>query len=412
MQKTLTLLLFLWCSLAMAQHAQFEGLKRTKPSYLLKIMGWDKGFSFDSVNISNGVQRIRNTRLFNEVDGRLEIRNGDSTIIFNCQEVFTILPILEGGASEGNKWIRFGVEDENGLGRAIQTIAFYQYNDRNSYFLKQFYPLLYKKWGLNYLLKNWSILEPIVEDGAPVVYNYINWDAEILVQYAFDINRHYIEGGGGYLRESFQLPKEQRQGMYEMTEIESFRRYLVKANHFFNYQNHNTIYVKGWSSKIYLQGAYVLDSKVFVGSFLHEVKYFKMLPQKGNLALRSRVGISSNVNIFLAPFVLDNYYNMRGIGNRIERGTASVTFNAEYRQTIWENRSFAIQAVGFTDFGSLRPSGESLPSLTSKRNIRVFSGLGSRFIYKKVYECDLRIDYGFGIMGSGSGFVVGLGQYF
>lgn len=409
MKQTLTLLFFSLISLVHAQKVQFEGLKRTKASFLLKFMQWDKGVPTDSASIANGVQRIRNTRFFNEVESRLEVKNGDTLVIFKCQEIFTVLPIVEGGASEGNKWIRLGVEDENGLGKGIRTIAFYQYNDRHSYLLKQFYPLLYKKWGLNYLVKNWSILEPIYRDKTHKVYNYINWDAEFLVQYSYDINRHNAEVGIGYMNEIFELPMGD---MPKMQEMENYKRYLVKANHYLNFQDHNTIYVTGWSSKTYLLGSYFLGSKTVFGSFLNESKYFKMLSAKGNLALRGRVGISSNVNTFLAPFVLDNYYNIRGIGNRIDRGTASVTLNAEYRQTVWENRSFAIQLVGFTDAGTIRPSGENLSTMTSSENIKVFTGLGSRFIYKKAYECDLRIDYGVGIHGGGRGFVLGLGQYF
>jgi outer membrane protein assembly factor BamA len=410
MKQTLTLFFCSFISLVHAQKAQFEGLKRTKASYLLKFMDWDKHVPTDSLSIANGLQRIRNTRFFNEVDSRLEVKNGDTIVVFKCQEIFTVLPIVEGGASEGNKWIRLGVEDENGLGKGIRTIAFYQYNDRHSYLLKQFYPLLYKKWGLNYLLKNWSILEPIAINDVPMVYNYINWDAEFLVQYSFDINRHNVEAGIGYMNEIFELPVGD--DMHKMQEMENYKRYLVKANHYLNFEDHNTIYVKGWSSKTYLLGSYFLDSKTVFSSFLNESKYFKRLSKKGNLAFRSRIGISSNVNTYLAPFVLDNYYNIRGIGNRIERGTASVTLNAEYRQTVWENRSFAIQIVGFTDMGAIRPSGDRLSALAVSENIKVFSGMGSRFIYKKAYDCDLRIDYGMGIHGGGRGFVLGLGQYF
>ena len=412
MQKIWTLLLLFWCSAVVAQQVQFEGLKRTKPAFLLKFMEWNKGFTLDSANIANGVQRIRNTRFFNEVGSRLEINNGDSLLIFNCEEIFTILPIVEGGASEGNKWIRLGVEDENGLGKGVRSIVFYQYNDRSSYFLKQFYPLLYKKWGLNYLFKNWSILEPYVLEEVPVVLNYISWDAELLIQYSFDINRHNIEAGGGYLRESFRVPDESMPGACPVKVMEDYSRYLLKVNHYLNYQDYSTIYVKGWSSNTFLTGAHFLDNRQGFFSILNESKYFKMLPRKGNLALRSRVGFSSNVNILLAPFVLDNYYNIRGIGNRVERGTASLTFNIEYRQTCWESRNFAIQMVGFSDLGSMRPSGESIAALAAKPNIRIFSGLGGRFIYKKAFDCTVRIDYGVGIMGAGSGFVVGLGQYF
>lgn len=408
MKQTLTLFFLSIISLVHAQKVQFEGLKRTKASYLLKFMQWDKGVPTDSVGIANGVQRIRNTRFFNEVESRLEVQNGDTVVVFKCQEIITVLPIVEGGASEGNKWIRLGVEDENGLGKGIRTITFYQYNDRHSFLLKQFYPLLYKKWGLGYVLKKWSIIEPLPTETGLQIYNYINSDIEISGHYAFDINCNNLEFGIGYLNEVYEMPIGD---MTKMQEVENFKRYLIKGNHHLNYLNHNTFYVNGWSNKLQVVGSYFFDKSLF-GSFLNETMFFKTFKSKGNLALRGRVGISSNVNAYLAPFVMDNYYNIRGIGNRIERGTASLTLNAEYRQTVWENRSFALQMVGFTDAGTIRPSGKHLSAMISSQNIKVFSGLGSRFIYKKAFECDLRIDYGVGLIGGGSGFVLGLGQYF
>ncbi len=63
MKQTFTLFFFSFISLVHAQKVQFEGLKRTKSSYLLKFMQWDKGVSIDSVSIAKGVQRIRNTLL-------------------------------------------------------------------------------------------------------------------------------------------------------------------------------------------------------------------------------------------------------------------------------------------------------------------------------------------------------------
>lgn len=409
MTRIITLLFCLVCISLNAQKVRFEGLKRTKPSYLLKFLKWEERIPTDSISIANGVQRIRNTRFFNEVDSRVAVQDGDTTVIFNCQEILTVLPIVEGGASEGNEWIRLGIEDENGLGKGIRTIAFYQYNNRHSYLLKQSFPLLFKQWGLGYLLKNWSILEPISLKGDLITYNYTNWDIEISAQYAFDINRSNLEIGLGYLNETFELPMGE---MPKMQMVKNYKRYLVKAYHHFNYLNHNTFYVQGWANKLYVLGSYFLGEKQLFGSILNETLFFKTFSSKGNLALRGRVGISSNVNPFLAPFVMDNYYNIRGIGNRIERGTASVTINAEYRQTVWENRLFGIQVVGFTDIGSFRKSSERIKDMTAIQNIKLFSGIGTRLIYKKAYECDLRIDYGIGLIGEGRGFVVGLGQYF
>ncbi len=407
--KKITLLLCLLATAVQAQKVQFEGLKRTKPTYLLKFMGWEQQVPTDSASIARGEQRIRNTRFFNEVSSRVVANAGDTTVVFTCPEIFTVLPIIEFGASEGNKWFRVGIEDENGLGRGVRTIAFYQHNDRHSYYLKQSFPLLFKQWGVNYLFKKWSILEPIGSGETQKTYHYTNWDVEALAQYSFDINRNNLEAGVGYIREIYELPMGD---MPEMRAVADYARYVWKANHYLNFQDHHSFYVSGWSSKTFLLGSYFLHNASLFGSFLNETKYFKIMPRKGNLALRARVGVSSNVNVFLAPFVLDNYYNIRGIGNRIDRGTASVTLNAEYRQTVWENRNFGIQAVGFTDMGAIRPSGSQISALGSAENIRVFAGMGGRFIYKKAYECDLRIDYGVGLHGEGRGFVIGLGQYF
>jgi hypothetical protein len=406
----LLLLLNCWIIGALcAQTVQFEGLKRTKPTYLLKFMQWDKRIPTDSAGIANGAQRIRNTRFFNEVKSRVDIADGDTSIVFSCEEIFTALPIFELGASEGNKWIRVGIEDENGLGRGIRTVAFYQHNDRHSFVLKQYFPLVLKQWGVSYVAKNWSIKEPIPIQNNLMAYNYINRDVEILAHYAFDIYRNNLELGAGYMHEIFDMSMDD--SPVRMIS-KNFKRYLIKGNHHFNFLNHNTFYVDGWSNKIQVLGSYFLHDKSIFGSFLNEAMYFKKLPAKGNLALRGRLAICNDVNAYLAPFVLDNYYNIRGIGNRIERGTAFVTLNLEYRQTVWENKSFGFQMVGFTDAGSFRRSGEQLNKMTMPDNLKLFAGIGTRLIFKKAYDCDIRIDYGWGIHGERHGFVVGLGQYF
>ncbi len=403
--------LFCFISLTVtAQTVKFEGLRRSKPSYLLKFMRWNDTVPTDSASLAEGVQRIRNTRFFNEVESRVDTADGKTTVVFKCQEILTALPIIELGASEGNKWFRVGIEDENGFGRGIRTVAFYQYNDRHSYYFKQSFPLLFKQWGVNYLFKNWSILEPIpLSMGGLQNYIYTNWDAELLTHYAFDINRNNLELGVGYMHETYEMRLDE---MPEPQRVATFKRYLAKANHHLNFLNHNTFYVNGWSNKTQVLGSVLTDSRQFFGSFLNETTFFKTYKSKGNLALRGRLGISSNANIYLTPFVLDNYYNIRGIGNRVERGATMLTFNAEYRQTVWENRLFGIQMVGFTDMGAFRKSGEHLAAMTDANNLKLFAGIGTRLIYKKAYDCDIRIDYGVGVHGVGRGFVVGLGQYF
>ena len=62
------------------------------------------------------------------------------------------------------------------------------------------------------------------------------------------------------------------------------------------------------------------------------------------------------------------------------------------------------------------PCREEIPELNDffqSENIRIFSGLGLRFIHKKIYNAVFRIDYGYGITRNESkGIVFGIGQYF
>ncbi len=66
-------------------------------------------------------------------------------------------------------------------------------------------------------------------------------------------------------------------------------------------------------------------------------------------AARLRFGIATNNDTPFAPFVLDSYINIRGSGNRIERGTAALILNLEFRQTFFETAKFGGQLVAFSD---------------------------------------------------------------
>ena len=44
--------------------------------------------------------------------------------------------------------------------------------------------------------------------------------------------------------------------------------------------------------------------------------------------------------------------------------------------------------------------------------MKLFAGVGGRLIYKKAFDFDIRLDYGWSIKGEGNGLVFGLGQYF
>jgi outer membrane protein assembly factor BamA len=401
---------FCICSFSNAQKIQFEGLKRTQTAYLLKLIDWDNNKKCNSTYLASANQLIMNTRLFSNVNYELIEDDSVSTVKFVCKEVKTVLPILELGATKGNQWFRVGLLDENGKGRGIRTVLFYQYNEKHSFYLKQSFPLVFKSWGLNYLLRKWSFLEPFPFKSNKQYYNYTNFNAEVSINYAFEINRNELEMGIGFINEEFVHTMPSKYS--DSPDVFRQKKLSFKGIHQFNHLNYNSFYLNGWANTFNLLGTYEIKERESFVSIFNDIRFFKTFSFKGNLSVRNRLGISSNTNIFLAPFVLDNYFNIRGIGNRIDRGTASLVLNIEYRQTLWENPTWGVQTVTFCDSGTWRKSGGQLLDMIDSDNMVVFAGLGARLIYKRAYDVILRLDYGRGIKGTGSGFVFGIGQYF
>ena len=74
---------------------------------------------------------------------------------------------------------------------------------------------------------------------------------------------------------------------------------------------------------------------------------------------------------------------------------------------------FVLQSNAFIDAGSWRNPGGDLGDFSDDQNIRVYPGVGLRFIHKNIFNATFRVDYGYGVTSnSTSGFVFGFGQYF
>ena len=125
------------------------------------------------------------------------------------------------------------------------------------------------------------------------------------------------------------------------------------------------------------------------------------------------MGLATNDDTPFAPFVIDSRVNIRGSGNRIDRGTGQLIFNAEYRQTVFDVGNLAGQLIGFSDLGTWRNPGGDLSDFLDADNFRHFIGLGIRLIYKRAFDAILRLDYGLDVYNTQQrGFVFGFGQYF
>ena len=149
----------------------------------------------------------------------------------------------------------------------------------------------------------------------------------------------------------------------------------------------------------------------FIGR--NDFEYFKRIGEKGNWANRLRLAYASNDETPFAPFAVDNQLNLRGVGNTIDRGTAAIVLNSEYRHTLYEKGWFVFQSNAFVDVGSWRNPGGNLTELIDGSTVKLYPGLGIRFIHKRIFNAVFRLDYGFGIGNQATnGIVFGIGQYF
>lgn len=92
--------------------------------------------------------------------------------------------------------------------------------------------------------------------------------------------------------------------------------------------------------------------------FTSDFTSYKNIWKRGNLAFHHKFGIATNNFSPFSPFVIDGFLNIRGVGNRIERGTAEHIINLEYRHTLFNKKYFTLQGIMFIDYGALRDAGQ------------------------------------------------------
>ncbi len=395
-------------------YLQFEGLKRTKESHAARFLQTTVGGSIDSLRLQQDAQRLRNLTAFAHVEVRLDTSQGGLGVTFKVTENHTFFPLINFGGVRGNLWYQLGCTDANYLGRGMQLTAFYLNNNGRSNF-QLYYRLPYlrsSRWGVTGSLFRFASEEPFYFPQGAVTYNFENHSIGGTAFYEFELNRHSLEAGGLFFVERHRLQEGQSPPPNAPTQLEQ-PKVLFKIMHRSNRVNNHFFYRSGLYNQTRYETVYALQDRTWFHILFNDTHYYQRYGNRGNLALRLRMGISSNSDSPFAPFILDSQFNIRGSGNRVDRGTATVTLNFEYRHTLFESNFFAVQFVPFSDLGTWRQPGGTLNDLIDANNFRHFAGGGLRLIYKKAWDAIVRVDYGVDLYNQEErGFVIGLGQYF
>ncbi|MCH2223712.1 MAG: hypothetical protein MK066_03005 [Crocinitomicaceae bacterium] len=386
------------------------GLKKCKPSYLFKFIECKPGVLLDSLRLNEDLQRLRNLKGVSEASYTVQIVGNEATVEIVCRESITLLPLFGFGVIKGNAWFRTGAFDVNFAGRGIEIKSFYQYNKRHSFSFQARVPYVKEdKWGGLGSFEALKFIEPLRVDTSFIFYNNDNISIEIGGIYHVNENQSF-DFSLNYLLEEYDKKEGEIVSLGPVfVRNEQFAGKLV---HRLKHVNFFEQYFSGWSNEFMIQVGHSLSSNRILYTGSNTTKYYKRL-NKMNLAFRLKLGLSTNSQHYFTPYVLDSYFNIRGVGNRVDRGTGTISLNSEVRQTLLENGFGAIQGVLFTDVGGWRSSNGRLQDLVSLKNAKVYSGLGFRAIYKHAYKTSLRIDYGFNMLNTSQhGIIVGIGQYF
>ncbi len=395
---------------------EFTGLKKTKEAYLLSILNAKSNQEITLNQIEEDLQVLKNFSGFADAEYILESTYKGYTLIYQLTERNTLLPSLNFGGIRDNIWFSVGGVDNNFRGYGDLFFGHYLNNNgRHSaqiYFKKR--RLLRSEWGYSASLQKWTSDEPIYFDQGAVDYRYDNNGLGMSLIRNFGLTKS-IELGGILFQETYTKNNDQILENPPGPDDFGINKFLTKLTLNDNAINYHFFYLKGYQTTLTLQNVMGIDSKIRFNSAMLENKFFFRPREKVNVALRTRFALSTNDDTPFAPFVADSHVNIRGIGNRIDRGTAQLVINAESRYTIHYEKDgdWSSQFVIFMDAGTWRTPGESLKQILDVDIFRQFVGCGIRINYLKVFGATLRVDYGVDLYNpSQRGLVIGLGQYY
>ncbi len=393
---------------------KIQGNKKSKVAYLKKILSSKAGESLDSLMLQSDIARLKRQPSISHAYFQVFHSHDNLYNVFiNVEENFTIIPYANFYTTNDEEFAyRVGLNEFNLLGQGIQIGGFYQKDIFNSYAINLRMPFLFgRKLGLALNYQDLTTQEPVFFDGTTADYKYNNSSFEVLGLYQFDFHNR-VELGLNIFTEDYEylfgatrpdipqelvVDKSLIKFIYEYNDLDYYFESVSGFRNVFNFQ-----YVTA-------EGTTLPDFSIWWNDFL----YFKRIGTRGNWANRLRIGFASNEDTPFAPFSVDNNINIRGVGNVIDRGTGVVVLNTEYRHVFYRKRNLTIQGNAFIDAGSWRNPGGDLGDFSDQDNLRIYPGVGLRFIHKKIYNAVFRIDYGYGITPNATqGFVFGIGQYF
>ncbi len=393
---------------------EFQGVVKSDLGYLKRHIKIAPGQIYDADILAKDLQTLSNLYTISQVHADTMQTTKGIRVVLRIDEALTIFPIIGIGGIKDNLWFQVGVKNIHQFGRGIQWSAIYGNIDgrNNGQFTLHNPNIGRSRFGYYLNIVRWASTEPLFFNEGTVTFDYdINY-LELGGSYQININQ-FVEVGAAYFTERYSKLAHQEIADPPGPDLLNQRKSLYKGVYSLDRRNYHSFYVEGYSERFTGQWVVTHGEAYLFNIFINDLVWFTRVGKKGNLGARLRTGLASNDETPFAPFVIDSRLNIRGVGNRIDRGTGQIILNTEYRQTFFDAGYFAGQVVGFSDLGTWRNPGGKLSDFIDRDNFRHFMGLGLRLIYKRAFDAIIRLDYGIDLYNSHQrGFVLGFGQYF
>ncbi len=395
---------------------KIQGNKKLKSSFVKKVSKIRSGVALDSSIIEDDIKLLK--RLPSIAHAYYQVFPAENpneyNVFYNIEENFTIIPSANVYTTNDDEFAyRLGLFEFNLLGQNIAIGGFYQKDIYDSYAINFRAPFLFsRKFGLALNYQNLTTQEPVFFNNTTADYRYNNESIEALLLYQLNFTNRF-EFGLNFFTEDYEYKSGATSPSVPQELVVD--KMLYKLIYEYNDLNYNYQYVEGFRSILNFQYVHSRDDEALPDFLIgwNDFQYFQRFGKRGNWASRLRLGLATNNDTPFAPFAVDNNLNIRGVGNLIDRGTAAIVLNTEYRHTLYEKGWFALQGNAFIDAGSWRNPGGDFGDFADTQNLRVYPGLGLRFIHKKIFNAIFRIDYGIGVTEDATqGLVFGIGQYF
>ena len=390
---------------------EFEGYGRNDSLYLRRFVQHLTGSPLDEERVRTDVFALRRLPGIAHAEARYDtLADATLRLVYVLQPQRTLLPIAGLGGIQDNFWVQAGLVEYNLRGRNQTLLGYYLNNDRRSGGQLYYANPRYRggRWGYAADLRHYASIEPLYFPER-VDYDYQNTGAG-LTGFHHPNLRTQLTFGLNYFEERYA---KLRPGEGPGPDRRRDRKLLCSAGVQRNGLEYDYFYRKGGTQQLLLQQVSTLGVPGgFWSAALTGTQFWRPSPRR-NIGLRYRAALATNRESPFAPFVLDSQFKLRGVGNRVDRGTAQFVVNLELRQTLYDGRLWALQGIAFLDAGTWRNPGGTFAEAFNGSALRTFVGPGLRLINKRIFQFILRIDYGVDVRDAQQrGWVLGVGQYF